>query len=109
MQYPWIAAVLNFFLMGAGPLYNGRRRALGAALSLGAIALTYVELNLQTAAPSLFPVMFATVFLMNTFFAVDGYQEARALSTGTACRGPRRAPARHCRLNLAKRMPAEPA
>lgn len=40
MKNPWIAAVLNFFLMGAGTLYNSRRKAVGAVL------LTYVELNL---------------------------------------------------------------
>lgn len=79
MKNPWIAAVLNFFFMGAGTLYLGRRRALGAALTLGALALTYVELQLQTAAPQLFPIMFGAVFVMNTLFAYDGYQEAQAL------------------------------
>lgn len=84
MKNPWIAAVLNFFFMGAGTLYLGRRRALGIALTLGALALTYVELNLQTAAPGLFPIMFAAVFLMNTLFAIDGYQEALALRARAA-------------------------
>jgi len=79
MKNPWIAAVLNFFFMGAGTVYVGRRRALGAALTVGALALTYVELNLQTAAPGLFPIMFAAVLLMNTLLAIDGYQEAQAL------------------------------
>ncbi|MBI3241892.1 MAG: hypothetical protein HYZ49_06305 [Chloroflexi bacterium] len=80
MKNPWIAGILNFFLMGAGTLYNGRRRALGIALTLGALALTYVELNLQTAAPALYPIMFGAVFLMNCFFAYDGFTEAKAIS-----------------------------
>ncbi len=80
MKKPWIAAVLNFFLMGAGTFYNGRRRALGIALTVGAIALTYVELNLQEAAPDLFPIMFGAVFLMNAFFAYDGYTEAQHIN-----------------------------
>lgn len=84
MKNPWIAALLNFFLMGAGTFYIGRRRALGVGLTLGALALTYVELSLQTAAPSLFPIMFAAVFVMNTLFALDGYQEAQALSARPA-------------------------
>ena len=84
MKNPWIAAVLNFVFMGAGTFYLGRRRALGAALTVGAIALTYIELNLQTAAPGLFPIMFAAVFLMNTLLAIDGYQEAKALQARTA-------------------------
>lgn len=76
MKQPWLAAVLNFFLMGAGTAYNGRRTAVGIGLTLGALALTYVELNLQTIAPSLYRVMFAAVFLINTFLAYDGYAEA---------------------------------
>jgi len=82
MKNPWIAAVLNFFLMGPGTLYNGRRKAVGIALTLGALVLTYVELNLQTAAPSLFPFMFAAVFVINTILAYDGYMEAKAINAG---------------------------
>ena len=84
MQKPWIAAVLNFFFIGLGTLYNGRRKALGIALTLGAIALTYVEVNLQAAAPSLYPIMFGAIFLMNCFFAYDGYTEAQAANAGQA-------------------------
>lgn len=82
MKNPWIAALLNFFFMGPGTLYIGQRKALGLALTVGAIALTYVELQLQTVAPALFPIMFAAVFLMNTLFAYDGYQEAKAVNGG---------------------------
>ncbi len=80
MNNPWIAAVLNFFFMGAGTFYLGRRRAVGAALTVGALVLTYVELNLQTLAPGLFPWMFAAVFVVNTALAYDGYREALALN-----------------------------
>jgi len=71
---------LNFFLMGAGTLYNGKRKAAGIALTVGAILLTYVELNLQSAAPSLFPIMFTAVFIINALLAYDGYMEAKAIS-----------------------------
>ncbi len=81
MKKPWLAALLNFFFMGPGTLYNGRRKAFGIALTVGAIALTYVELQLQTAAPDLYPIMFAAVFLLNTFFAIDGYNEAKTINT----------------------------
>jgi hypothetical protein len=80
MKQPWIAAILNFFFMGAGTLYNGRRVPLGAALTVGALLLTYVEMNLQTAAPQLYWYMFGAVFLNNTFLAMDGYQEAQAIN-----------------------------
>ena len=80
MKRPWLAAVLNFFFLGLGMLYNGRRRGIGAALTLGAIVLTYVELQLQGVAPDLWTLMFGAVFVINTAMAVDGYQEARAIS-----------------------------
>jgi hypothetical protein len=73
----WVAAVLNFFFMGLGTLYIGRRKLLGLGLTIAAIVLTYVELQLQTAAPSLFPIMFGAVFVANTVLAIDGYQEAK--------------------------------
>ena len=81
MKNPWIAAVLNFFFMGLGTLYVGRRKALGAALTMGAIALTYVEMNLKAGSPGLYPIMFGAVFLMNAFLAYDGYTEAKSTST----------------------------
>jgi hypothetical protein len=52
----------------------------GLALTAGAVALTWVELSLQTQAPGLYPVMFATVFVLNTFFALDGWREALAVN-----------------------------
>ncbi len=82
MKRPWLSAVLNFFFMGPGTFYNGRRRAVGIALTLGALALTYVELNLQSVAPNLYPIMFGAVFLINTFMAYDGYMEAKAINAG---------------------------
>lgn len=74
---PWIAAVLNFFFMGLGTLYIGRRKLTGAGLTLAAIALTYVELQLQAATPALYPIMFGAVFVANTVLAIDGYNEAK--------------------------------
>lgn len=80
MKKPWLAAVLNFFFMGPGTLYNGKRRALGIGLTIGALVLSYVEIQLQTVAPTLFPIMFGAVFLMNLLFAYDGYTEAQAIN-----------------------------
>ena len=80
MKNPWIAAVLNLFLMGAGTLYNGRRKAVGLALTVGAVMLTYVELSLQPKEPALWAIMFAAVFIINTMLAYDGFTEAKSLS-----------------------------
>lgn len=79
MKMPWLAAVLNFFLMGLGYVYNGRRVPLGIALTIGAALLTYVEQNLTG---TLWAVMFCAVFLNNTFLALDGFTEAKAINAG---------------------------
>lgn len=83
MKNPWIAAGLNFFFMGPGYIYNGRRVDVGIGFTLGAVALTYVELSLKPLDPGLYWTMFAAVFLVNTCFAVDGYREAKAISAAT--------------------------
>lgn len=75
---PWIAAVGNFFFMGLGTLYIGRRKLTGAGLTLAAIILTYVELQVKVAAPDLYTPMFAAVFIANTILAIDGYNEAKS-------------------------------
>ena len=71
---PIIAAVLNFFLMGAGYIYLGKKVGLGIAFTLGAIGLTYVELSIQELDKTLYYIMFACVFVINTAFAIDGYK-----------------------------------
>jgi hypothetical protein len=81
-KMPWLAALLNFFLMGLGTAYNGRRIPLGLALTVGAVLLTYVEQKLQAVAPNLYWVMFGAVFLNNTFLAIDGFSEATAINAG---------------------------
>ncbi len=85
---PWLAAVLNFFFMGPGYVYNGRRIGLGIGWTLAAIALTVVEqapvfsngTSLQSASPIAFGLMFVAVLVANTCFAIDGYREAKALN-----------------------------
>ena len=84
MKNPWIAAVGNFFFAGLGTLYNGRRKAVGAALTVGAVLLTYVEFSIQKPLPQLWGVMFTAVFIINTALAYDGYQEAKAINQSAA-------------------------
>jgi hypothetical protein len=77
MKRPWLAALLNFFFMGAGTLYVGRRKGLGIGLTLGALALTYVENSLQKLSLPLWGTMFAAILVMNTLLALDGHREAK--------------------------------
>ena len=77
---PWLAALLNFFFMGLGYIYNMKRVGLGIGFTIGAIVLTYVELQLRDTNPILHKIMFVAVFLINTCFAIDGYNEAKKVS-----------------------------
>ena len=77
-----LSAVLNFFLMGAGYLYNGKRALLGLGLTIAAIALTYVEFGIKPFDVQLYWIMFGAVFVANTVLALDAYQEAEAINAG---------------------------
>lgn len=79
MKNPWIAATLNFFFMGPGYIYNGKRVMLGVLWTIGAIILTYVELKIKSAAPDYYWMMFGGIFLINICFAIDGYNEAKSI------------------------------
>ncbi len=88
MKKPWIAALLNFFFMGPGYIYNGRRALLGVGWTITALLLTAVEQapiyadgkKLQEISPTAFGLMFVAVFLGNVCFAVDGWREAKQLN-----------------------------
>jgi hypothetical protein len=90
MKNKWISAILNFFFMGLGYLYNGKRKLLGALLTIGAIGLTYVEQihafpsgdKLQALDSKAFGIMALCVFVINTGLAMDGYKEAQEINKG---------------------------
>jgi len=82
-QVPCKVPKTHFFFMGPGTLYNGRRKAVGIGLTIGALVLSWLEFQVRAAVPALFPIMFATVFFMNIFFAYDGYTEAKAINEGS--------------------------
>lgn len=81
-----IAAVIaNFFFPGAGYLIAvPHKRVQGAIWLLGAFGLTYVEqFAIGSEHPAFLP-MFATVFVLNTAFAYDVWQEASMLENKPA-------------------------
>lgn len=82
MKKPWLSALLNFFTIGLGTVYNGRRVFFGVVLTLGAFSLTYIEQKLNVpATKDLYTQMFATILIMNAFFAWDGYKEAKEINS----------------------------
>ncbi len=76
----WVAAGTNFFFPGLGYLIAvPHKRVQGGIWLVGAFGLTYVEQIAIGAEHAAFWPMFATVFILNTAFAIDGYLEAAKL------------------------------
>lgn len=77
---PWIPALLNFFLLGAGYIYNRKRTSFGVALTIVAVFATFVEITIWRSASDVFMLAFAEFFLLGIIFAVDGFNEAREIN-----------------------------
>ncbi len=80
MSRTTIATIANFFFPGAGYLILGVKRGLALLWLAGVIALTVVEFGIRDSEPTLYGVMFAAVFVMNTAFAIDAYQTGKAMN-----------------------------
>jgi hypothetical protein len=81
MKKPWLAAILNFFLFGAGTLYIGKRPALPWALAT--IGGTIVQvLEIKESPPfdnwGYWPVFFGGLVLLKIGLAIDAFREASA-------------------------------
>lgn len=73
-----LPAVLNFFLPGLGYLVSGQRNPLGFLWLAGAVGLTIVEFGIRSNEPGFYWLMFASVLVMNTAFAIDAYRGVKA-------------------------------
>ena len=78
MKKVWLATAASFFFSGLGYIVLGQKRLIGLAWTVAALGLTYVEFGIQTLSPVHYWIMFASVFLLNTAFAVDTYQTGKA-------------------------------
>lgn len=74
---PWIPTVANFFLPGLGYLIAGMKRTLAILWLVGVIGLTIVEFGIRDSEPGLYNLMFASVLVMNTAFAIDVWRELK--------------------------------
>ena len=74
----WVATIANFFLPGLGYLIAGIKQLLAVLWLIGVIGLTYVEFGIRESEPTLYNIMFASVFIMNLAFAIDVYRLAKA-------------------------------
>jgi len=84
MRNPIVVAAANFFLPGAGYLLAGIKQGLAVLWLAGVIGLTYVEFGIRESEPTLYTIMFASVLVMNTAFAIDGYRAVTSPSAADA-------------------------
>ncbi len=84
MRNPIVAAAANFFLPGAGYLLAGVKRGLAVLWLAGVIGLTYVEFGIRESEPTLYIIMFVSVLVMNTAFAIDVYRAVTESSDDNA-------------------------
>ncbi|MCB9675163.1 MAG: hypothetical protein H6737_08600 [Alphaproteobacteria bacterium] len=76
----WLAVAGNFFFPGLGYLIAvPHKRAHGVLWLIAAIGFTYVEQVALGPDHAAFWPMFASVFVLNTAFANDAYQEVGLL------------------------------
>jgi hypothetical protein len=86
MKNPWIAAILNLFLFGAGYIYNGQRRGLGVALVLAWILIRWGEIwiYLSGLVFDKWLILFAGLIVLMFSLASDAYREAKAINSSLA-------------------------
>jgi hypothetical protein len=81
MKNPWVAAILNFFLFGAGTVYVGRRKLAGLLIAVGGTIAQAVEIYVSppvtNAIPSIWPFLIGGLVVLKVGLAVDGYKEAK--------------------------------
>lgn len=83
MKNPVVAAILNFFLFGAGTLYIGKRMLPGLLITVGGNIAQAIEIKLSPPFDNahVWPILFSGMVLLKIGLAVDGYQEAKAART----------------------------
>ena len=83
----YLATLANFFFPGLGYLMLKHKVVQSVGWLIGVIGLTVVELQLQEPMPTLYWTMFASVFLMNTMFAIDAWKVASEKEAAKATLG----------------------
>jgi hypothetical protein len=80
---PWIAALLNFLLYGAGYVYNGKTKNLGLALILAWVVLRTADIRIYLDATSLdnWFILMAGLSILQFTFAIDGFRQAKQINS----------------------------
>ena len=91
-KYPWVAAVLNFFIPGAGYLYIGKRKIFSYILLAGTIiafSLGFVSGYKKEQNPVPW-IYFLAGFAYNTAFGYDAFQESKETKTAKPIKSSKR-------------------
>ena len=83
MKKPWLAAILNLVLFGAGYIYNGKRVMLGTALIVAWILIRVGEIPiyLTNLVFNDWLILFFGIVVLQISFASDGYKEAKEINS----------------------------
>ena len=94
---PIVAAVLNFFLFGAGTMYVGRRVGFGLVATVGGTIAQVVEIKMSpvfdNSLPTQWPFLLGGLVILKIGLAMDAYREAREVSTSSTALSVTRAAA----------------
>lgn len=82
MKNPWIAAILNLVLFGAGYLYNGKRKGLGIALILAWVVMRIGEIKIYLTGLVFndWLILFCGIVVLQFSLASDAYREAKMIN-----------------------------
>jgi hypothetical protein len=78
---PVVAAVLNFFLFGAGTIYVGKRPMVGVVAMIGGTMAQAAEIAISPVVrgsdPTVWPFLLGGRVVLKIGLAIDGYREAQ--------------------------------
>lgn len=76
-----LAAFLNFFFLGAGYLYNGKRKGLGTLLTIGVVFIRLGEIPIFASGlnRTYWVLLFAGLVCVQAGLAMDAYREAKEI------------------------------
>lgn|SRR3989344_337979 len=81
---PWLGAMLNFFILGGGYIYNGGRRKFFGWLLFCVLILTIMDTlifdQIRTYIPEPSPLTWIAIALVSIAFAYDAYQDAKEIN-----------------------------
>lgn len=80
----WLAALLNFFFVGVGYFYNGKRIALGLGLILAGSGLVLLILSFYSVGHSFNGTLYLFLLIGNVLLGIDAYEETKGMNSNSS-------------------------